>query len=81
MMMTIWLNCILYEEQNWHSLLGGTDWCRGPHSGRATRSQHADQRLREPHLQVFRSQGVKPSPLPPPLPTPPTSVNSNRWLD
>lgn len=37
---------------------GGADRRRGPDPRGATRSQHADQWLREPHLQVFRGQGV-----------------------
>lgn len=37
---------------------GGADRSRSSDSRRAARCQHADQRLRKPHLQVFRGQGV-----------------------
>lgn len=41
-----------------HNFPGGADWSRGPDPRGATRSQHADQWLREPDLQVLRGQRV-----------------------
>lgn len=40
---------------------GGPDRAlRAPNPRGAPRGQHADQRLREPNLQILRSEGVNP---------------------